>query len=443
MNKTTKTFLLVLMVVIGLLIGAVIAYEILTDVRGVEVNNTSDLVLASANLTSPEQRSRILRVDTGDTIVCANGNRPGTTEVEAHDLPALLIDCDELAPTLTPSPTITPAPEPTITPSPTPPTSIPLCDNHDMNQYHGLLAPDESCHYNHTHGDNIFTPDYDLFPAWPVTTTVSYPWQTVDENLVKHQGYKNHGGSTPNEDCVVLKGIPNVQGCIVAWRIQFHVVGGARGAVVRYHSFYAQFKVRNQDGSFGYIGTGGWSDFGILHCPYKAEHCPLSSDPTEFNTLQPPYRAFRQGEGDGLSQWNSGCYNASQVPCDTNQMASYDWWTKDDWGGVNPDDLTELVFSTDPDRNHSTLRFYEFTAHVEQFGPGRINYLGYTDLNGEVDETCTETGDTCVPLVIINVDAGLQVFRTVVGTAGDPLEDRYFREFDLSPIGESWIEYPN
>jgi len=358
-------------------------------------------------------------------------------------------------PTATPSPTDEPEPTPTDEPEPTetavPPTpnptavgSLPLCSDHDPEAWHGLVAEDGSCHYNHTHGDDIFSAEFADYPAWPFSQTISYPHQTPNENELKHAGYKNYGFSTPDEDCVILKNIPGVDGCVVGGRIQLHVVGGAKGLGVRFHSFYAQFRIRNDDGSFGYVGTGGWSDFGVLHCTYKQAHCPLDSDPNSFNLNQPPYRAGRVGVGDGVSQWNSGCHNSNQQPCDHNQVASYDWVTFDDWGGVNRDDLTELLFSDDPERNHSTLRFYEFIVITPaELGNGRINHEGFTDLTGAIDASCTEAGAECVPLFIENVDGGMHAFREIVGTSGQPPQDRYYREFDVSPAGESWIEYPN
>lgn len=398
----------------------------------------------------------------GRTLLIPSGKQIGVACEEDDEILVLSIpaggsgsagtlSCVKVDPTATPSPTDEPEPTPTDEPTAVPPTpeptavgSLPLCAEHDDNAWHGLVSEDGACHYGHTHGDDIFSDAFADYPAWPFAQTISYPHQTPNENELKHAGYKDYGFSTPNDDCVILKNIPGVDGCVVGGRIQFHVVGGAKGLGVRFHSFYAQFKIRNDDGSFGYVGTGGWSDFGILHCTYKQAHCALDSDPDSFNLTQPPYRAGRVGVGDGVSQWNNGCHNSTQVPCDYNQIASYDWVTFDDWGGVNPDDLAELLFSDDPERNHSTLRFYEFIVITPpELGNGRINYEGFTDLTGTIDASCTAAGPECVPLLIENVDAGMHAFREVVGTSGQPPQDRYYREFDVSPAGESWIEYPN
>lgn len=67
---------------------------------------------------------------------------------------------------------------------------------------------------------------------------------------------------------------------------------------------------------------------------------------------------------------------------------------------------------------------------------GIVNFKGYTDLNGKIDSNCSSVGPQCVPLEIIDMPVGYYQYR-------DDNHDVALKDYDTSPPGEYWIEYPN
>ena len=71
---------------------------------------------------------------------------------------------------------------------------------------------------------------------------------------------------------------------------------------------------------------------------------------------------------------------------------------------------------------------------------GFVSYQGYTDRQGNIVTGCTAPALDCVPLFISGVPVGYGVWDTP--TDNGKWLDRW-RDFDVSPGSEWWIQYPN
>jgi hypothetical protein len=333
----------------------------------------------------------------------------------------------------------------------------PECSDHDDTRWHGLWNADVGCHYDHAHNADPFATEFaGRVAAWD--QSISYPWQTPHENEMKHQGYKYTYNTDP--DC--SKRLDSADNCLRASLIQLHALGSQLEITTRFHSFRAIALIsEGPNDEPGIIELGGHSDFGILHCPYKREHCSLPTDPpnSSFDSMRfhPPYRASEVSGGakpelaDGMigHSWNSGWQPVVRdfYPEAYNLLFEYDFQTADAWGALNPDNPTEVHLVCPEGNcqfNNSTLRVYNITVRIpeELAGPdGRVNYIGFTDLQGNIDNSCTETGSNCIPLIIENAPAGLATFGlpiTNIPLTAFPDYDIYFDE-----VTSGWIQYPN
>jgi hypothetical protein len=351
-------------------------------------------------------------------------DRSGTTMVVAEDR----ADAEEPAPDARiPAATPEPAPTPGTTISPYP--DAPPCAHHDSQTWHGLWNAEEGCHYTHTHNadpsamDHIFGP-YHAFTG----QEISYAWQTHQENLTKHVGYK--WATISNPEC--RTDLPG-QGCIKNFRVEFHVVG-TFGANFRFHSFWLEAELEGG----GIIRTGGHNDYGKLCVPYLGEHVPLAKmDPSVNNCDVPPYRGHAPVEtalakSRSAYTWNSQSrFGYGQI------VTSFDFQSRDDFAGIdslNPERLHFICPAFDCAANHSTMLVYEVVLNVPQ-----ANFRGFTDVQGNIDESCLESGPNCVPLVIEDAVPGVYSFRVPLRPS-TPHE-----EFDIYFEGQpsGWIQYPN
>lgn len=387
---------------------------------------------------------------------------------------------DTILPTVTPTPTAEVTGTPTATNTPPPVGSMPLCDDHDDQVFHELISESGDCHYDHFHGSDFSDLDFIMLtdeiesPPWPWgNENITLPNQTPNENEEKHTGNIRFVGSTASDISsddfqeFISKNIPGVNGAVVAWRIQTHTVGAERALMVRVHSNYGQVWVENSDETLGFIGAGGWGDWGKLMSPYKVNTIETMFD-DEFdlagisfpainpNQNVPPYRAGETQEGDNVtgryaSQWNL-CSNAAGAQ---NPPICFDFVAFEDFGGVDDaEGIQDWLGCTDGtcDNNHSLFRVYEIIVETpSELTPGadgKINYSGWTNLHGQiVDESECVTNEygvfPCAPLEIVNMEPGRYAFRVDVGTNGRfPPNDRWMLDFDTSPPGEAWIDYP-
>jgi hypothetical protein len=386
--------------------------------------------------------------------------------------PSNQLDSTEPAPSQTIQPSVaqlsTNTPAQTITPEATqesieivttiePFLDAPECTEHDGTMWHGLWNANIGCHYDHTHNADPFATEFaERVATWD--QSISYPWQTSHENSLKHQGYKY--AYVSDLDC--SKRIDDGDNCVKASLIQLHAIGSQVGITTRFHSYRAIALIsEGVNDEPGIIELGGHSDFGILHCPYKDQHCSLPNDPSDvdFSLMQfhPPYRATaslagleRELESGMIIQsWNSGWQpSVSQYyPVRYNLLFEFDFQSADAWGVVNPDDLTQLHLvcpTGDCPYNHSTLRIYEIVIRVPQElagTDGRVNYVGFTDVQGNISDECTSVGAECVPLIIENAPVGLATFRLPVGNLPLSVYPDYDIFFD--GVTSGWIQYPN
>jgi hypothetical protein len=359
-------------------------------------------------------------------------------------LPSVLMNGDRTS-TTTPSPTTAPGTTiPPRTPTPTataPPPDASACATHDPHAYHTLWNSALHCHYSHEHKDNPHEVD-DIFGTqfyeW-AGGEISYPWQTfagahdhypappapgVYENELKHIGYSwmvRRNLNCPSEPC------------ITDFRVQIHSLMGPVDAVIRFHSYWAEVRVRHSGGQYGIIRRGGWMDFG--HLEVNGEHVPLPGDPATEDT------GSRRLHGDTpYATW----YGTNR-----NDFIGVAVLTADAWAPVDAADPAHMGFFC-PDfrcpQNYSTLEAHVVAVRTQRYGRNnnyldgspidtdlRTNYVaaaGYTDRYGNVVTNCSEPGLDCIPYEIINMP--VLAFLQYRGDA---------REYDLSPPNQYWIRY--
>jgi hypothetical protein len=330
-----------------------------------------------------------------------------------------------------PVPTVTPSPSPTPTQSPN--ASVPLCVNHDPTAWHSLYNAADNCRYDHEHKqdpsavNDIFGPVGALYGG----QEISYPWQTFStagtENDLKHGGYgwlvtRDMGCSSAYSD-----------GCLTDFRVQYHAIMSAHGAVTRFHSFWLEARGCREDNPdrCGIIRTGGWADYGELRV--DGQHIPLPVDPTES---VPGRRVHHYNKGNK----NFGTWYGN------NRMAVVALQTPRMWGLINPDNPFELhLFCPDLEckNNNSQMQAhiigFRISSKLDTDGDGLVTYQGYTDRYGNLITGCTSVGLDCVPLEIIDMPVGSYQFRDDRHGLGDAGRG----DFDLSPPGEWWVGYPN
>ncbi|GAB4162591.1 MAG: hypothetical protein Fur003_5560 [Candidatus Dojkabacteria bacterium] len=299
----------------------------------------------------------------------------------------------------------------------------PPCPTHNESMYHGIWNSQVGCHYDHTHGaDPSQTIFKDIVAGWG--QTISYPWQTPNEQLMKHHGYMYVYDRTPDGKCLISlpEGSP-LQGetlnCITDILYVVHTMGTNFELMGRFHSFRVVARVCNPTLSqCGFVQTGGWADYGILECPYKTGHCPVPADPNplptnktgqiEFN--QPPYRASDRitdltralKSGINAQFWTNQLLNKVQqkfYPNPYNQRVGSSWAATDGWGGLDPANPGVNHFicpQGDCLYNHSSFQIFTFVFKELPAGP----FSGFTDKKGNIVQTCTSEGPDCIPLVV-------------------------------------------
>lgn len=339
----------------------------------------------------------------------------------------------------------------------------PPCTEHDPIAWHGVWDFERGCHYAHTHNADPAQLDMLFGPVGAVYggQTISYPWQTPHENEHKHEGYKWEVRRV--EGCMTNSRGDN---CIGAFRLLFHVVG-LFGANFRTHSFWIEAQVcDSMQETCGIVKTGGWADFGILCVPYKGDHVPLTAlDPNDpprrndgnVNCEPPPYRGHGPQDTE-RGRDNSITYTWNSSPrYGYNQIVEYDFQSRDDFGGINVTDPTDLNFVC-PDftcaSNHSTMLVYEVVIKVprelDDDGDGKVTYAGFNDRFGNIVEACEPLGPDCIPLQFDNIPVGTASFRVPLRPKTPHSEyDIYFCGTSTCDVDEpgatpaGWITYPN
>lgn len=341
-------------------------------------------------------------------------------------------------------------------PPPPPPPNIPPCEDHDPAAWHGTWDQSKGCYYEHHHGTNPFsTPFADRVAEWGQLFAGEahhgfvFLWVEAENGCEKFDEWG--------------------EGCVRRALLRVHSTGTIHHLKVRQHSARLIAEVCNQNQTqCGVVETGSIQDYGIVHCPYKEIHCPLTVDPwgdlsgdgDNLSGLedQPPYKAARTIdlidrvlENSANPQfWQSlgpntimfkffddsggGAYHPTP-----NQTFKLAWKAHDSWGLVDPMD-----FATDhPSENHldapdfrggfNHSRFCVFNIRISfpdfvQVGPG---FEGWTDRHGAIVENCTQEGVDCHPLKISSsVPQGIRTFSLSRSVMPD-CRDTPSQDFDV------------
>lgn len=357
-------------------------------------------------------------------------------------------------------------------PAPTDPPggNIPLCPDHAPTAWHPLYDEGRNCHYDHEHKDNPHDVD-DVFGAdafaW-AGGELSYPWQTFKgagegfpqppgpgqfENDLKHTGY----------GWLVRKNIASDG--ITDFRVQYHAIPSAQGAVTRFHSFWTEARACD-GGRCGTVKHGGWLDYGFLLV--DGTHVPLPGDPNPLNIYLRRIHATFDAPLDRSLDREFFWYG-KQVDVDGDYIVRGHVALRamDNWGNVNPANPSEVHFfcpgyqcSFNGSRMEAHIVAVMLRQHLDPNGDGVVNLRGYTSRHGTIKElaavgdgaeilrrlpnqfklmgtTCTAPGLDCVPLEIINFPVNINfVYRDTDFGLGGGLKD-----YDTSPPGQYWITY--
>jgi hypothetical protein len=304
---------------------------------------------------------------------------------------------------------------------------------------------------------------------------ISYPWETPNELMHKPHfykyGYRTNLACDPNLN---YDGQSPVN-CVTDFLVQYHGSGNPLDLLTQKHSFYAVGRICEYPNytECGFIYSGGHANFGSLLVDYKEQrvlrpggditvngvtyHIPAENDADADHPVgQEPYvGASREDRaqfihdndpvptGDQrMSIWSMG-----QLP-GWNEYIGFLFRTRDDWSGVNRDQPYQINFVC-PDITqcrydssiHSLNQFYAYipaNATFDPDGDGFADFSGFTDIQGRLNTSCTSASPTCVPLTLQHFPVGRIAFFTDGGNGVNANID-----FDTSPPGLFWIQWPN
>lgn len=358
------------------------------------------------------------------------------------------------APTQTHSPTATHAPtSETAQEDIAPYASAPPCPDHDPTVWHSLWDSQRGCYYTHEHkhDPNDLNHLFGKPGEWFGGGEISYPWQTfsganadypqiqadsVLENEAKHNGY----GWIVRQDIP-----PHSDIWIKDFRLQYHAISAPPGTLTRFHSFSLEANICQQaDMHCGLIRTGGWIDFGNLEIrgtgafPLTGEADAVDDDGRRRIHFFYTDPEIRTGDADAGFFWYGRVRPASPPFRGPLEPFSIALATADAWANVDANDVNAPnLFCPDfqCEKNGSTIQ-----AHVVQFGIPEANLNIFTDRYGLPARDCQTIGLDCIPLIIEEAPIGRVQHRDDrdlgLSTAGT-------QDFDISPEGVWWIEYPN
>ncbi|MCB0167909.1 MAG: hypothetical protein KDI79_27020 [Anaerolineae bacterium] len=347
--------------------------------------------------------------------------------------PATPVATNTPAPNPTNTPVNTPGPNPTNTPVATPTSGpisgVPLCPDHDPTKWHGLYDAARKCRYNHEHKadpslvNNVFGPVGALYGG----QSISYPWNTPNENVIKHEGYGWIVARNVTDPDFCKNSEANH--CITDFRVQYHAIPSALGAVTRFHSYWGEVRVCN-GGKCGTIKSGGWQDFGRL----------MLNDSTQISVPDDKLRPFPGGNKRRIH---------FDDPNPVGGKSTFTWYGfgslsigihGESWGWVDRNNPTQLnLFCPDARCQFNASRIkmhildFKVPSQLDQDGDGIVNYKGWTNRYGDVVNNCSAPGLDCVPYVLENVPVGYYQYRN----------DKFIEDYDTSPNGQYWIGYPN
>lgn len=337
-------------------------------------------------------------------------------------------------PGITLSPTASPVPPATATLTSTPgeptPTPTSIVVGHDITLWH---APGVA---GHQHGLDpqaahpAIVEWLNTHPWGPLFSSIGHPWASSPvENLYpwplgKHEGHVNLGELATGCDQFNPGGDFQHGNCIESYLFQIHALGNAHEFRARFHSEKIVAWVCDKAGEkCGIVATGGLADFGEAHAAYKKELCPLADNPPfdESATVnQPPYRTVN-GSKRFFLFWST-LTNVSvekffdPVPNRLFQSA----WNNRPFSVPSLEDCTDPsldISHTNPENRNNVFQVFSLLLYIDQFPRP---FEGYTDIHGNLSESCTAPSMVCVPLYIgADVPAGNATLNRPV-MHGDP-----------------------
>lgn len=354
----------------------------------------------------------------------APANEPTAVNIAQTATPAQPVHLEQAAaptPTAVP-PTHTPTARPNTPPASAlvaengrlaPVANASLCETHDDQTYHTLWDAERGCHYDHEHGqpEPEWLTELGGLTRFTEGHYFGWPWETPNENLYKHPGYNGMGQDVADFGCR-----PNLNGGGVwRWYGVVHGMANEMGQQARYHSFFMVAELCNDSGAAGLIATGGHADFGQLVSPYKAGEGAIVGNeifakaPTPYHDETPPYIGTARNERSAET-WNSVCRSQSRPFTDCHAFIGFAFRILDPRGRWHAELVNGEPFFEVYENGRSAIRQ---SYQVEVFIPaeltgddGRVNFAGYTDLQGNISQTCTTAAADCVPITIIDAQPG-------------------------------------
>lgn len=361
----------------------------------------------------------------------------------------------------------------TTTPVPTgvpgaPYPTAPLCATHDPLAYHSLWDSARGCHYDHEHGDDpgaiagLFGVNYQQFTG----SGVSYPWETTNENLAKHGGYKWTVRGTNEDACVAGDvGTNGTEG----FAVEFHAKGDGAESSHATHSSFVIVRVCNAAGQTGILVTGGHQFYGVRKAPYQGVVLNYPDQTYSPYPNQSPYLDL-------------GCFNdnGAALDCGTKAGHSDTTWVSRPQALPGGHAIAQLLFrgrdayqwvngstrTTTPtyryvcggavynpvgcQANNTTETIHQVFGNVPsawdaQDGAidGLVSYSGYTDRWGAIVSGCTSTSLDCIPLFLLHVPVG--GFSTVFDNAVLPFSAAALPERDIyfNGVPSGWVGQGN
>ena len=314
--------------------------------------------------------------------------------------------CTEVTPTPTPEDTVTPTPTPEPTSTPTPePTATPESRSHDTSVWH---EPSDHHHGHSPSGSEIHPAIADFFanhPFGPEFEKVGNSWLTsAAENEYPYPG--KHVGFTNlvelDTGCQTSARDGSSSGdCVQAYYLQVHTLGLAEALRTRLHSDKIVALVCSEiGGQCDIVAMGGHADYGMMHSQYKDTICPDPDNPqlpSDYE-FQPPYRTVNLSARDAFL-WSSNI-NAVVEPYydpDPNRRLQIVWserpWESPATGDACLDPAQDVVTGHDG----SEFQLFSILLNVNDLPRP---FEGWTDVHGNVDPSCVETGPDCVPIYI-------------------------------------------
>lgn len=387
--------------------------------------------------------------------------------------------------TLTPVPTF---PGLTATPqgTPTPVGSLPLCAEHNPLVWHALISDDGKCHYDHPHdhdpmgssapSESCAKETFGEPGAWfnSPGQSISYFWETHEENKYKHPAYSWVVRCDIPPDSNPLDKNPTFT---KAFRVQIHadpmpflLPGGIWGGgyLGKQHSYSveAQVCIKEKPDECGIIKWGGWLNFGDLElrqgdivitqcvalidvsseCPHGPGGSKIHFDNANFPPTIPTRGGtfFWYGEVSMSLQKTVGVLEQLVIA-----VARGDSIVDVQLDTLFTPDKAMFCPQQDCPYNGSTISLHELTFAVkanlfDPDGDGFASGIWLVDQYLRFNEHCIEIGHVtddglfCIPLIMEHVPIGQNKF-------GDPenlgITVNGTQEFDTSPAGEWWITW--